>query len=171
MNKVGTSLFVALVAVPFLMVCSANAQDAAAASARELNIKAYVELLQTDVDSKREAIVKEIMQLGDSDAKVFWPVYKEYDAQRAKLDSAEAQLIQEYSTDYQTISNEKAEELLNKSFGIEAQRVELKKKYFHTIKSALSATTAARFIEVENQMEDVASLQATSVLPANQANQ
>src|SRR5271165_1424186 len=157
MNKIGTSLFVALLAVPFLMVCSANAQDAAAASARELNIKAYVELLQTDVDSKREAIVKEIMQLGDSDAKVFWPVYKEYDAQRAKLDSAEAQLIQEYSTDYQTISNEKAEELLKKSF--------------HTIKSALSATTAARFIEVENQMEDVASLQATSVLPANQANQ
>jgi hypothetical protein len=110
------------------------------------------------------------MQFSDSDAQKFWPIYKEYDAQRAKLDAAEAQILQEYAKEYQTISNEKAEQLLDKSFGIEAQRVELKKKYFKTIKSALSATTAARFIEVENQLEDVAGLQATAVLPANQAN-
>jgi len=38
------------------------------------------------------------------------------------------------------------------------------------MKSALSATTAARFIEVENQLEDVAGLKASAVLPANQAN-
>jgi hypothetical protein len=152
------------------MTCAAQAQDAAAMNDRELNTKAYVELLQTGVDAKREAIVKEIMQFSDSDAQKFWPIYKEYDAQRAKLDAAEAQILQEYAKEYQTISNEKAEQLLDKSFGIEAQRVELKKKYFKTIKSALSATTAARFIEVENQLEDVAGLQATAVLPANQAN-
>jgi hypothetical protein len=170
MNKVGTNLLIALLAVPFLMTCAAQAQDAAAMNDRELNTKAYVELLQTGVDAKREAIVKEIMQFSDSDAQKFWPIYKEYDAQRAKLDAAEAQILQEYAKEYQTISNEKAEQLLDKSFGIEAQRVELKKKYFKTIKSALSATTAARFIEVENQLEDVAGLQATAVLPANQAN-
>ena len=170
MNKVGIKLLIAIVAMPFLITCSASAQDAAAVNDRELNTQAYVELLKTDVDSKRVAIVTQIMQFSDSDAKVFWPIYKEYDAQRAKLDAAEAQLIQEYSKEYQTISNEKAEKLLSKTFGIEAQRVDLKKKYFKTIKSALSATTAARFIEVENQLEDVAGLQASAVLPANQAN-
>ena len=170
MNKVGIKLLIAIVAMPFLITCSASAQDAAAVNDRELNTQAYVELLKTDVDSKREAIVTQIMQFSDSDAKVFWPIYKEYDAQRAKLDAAQAQLIQEYSNEYQTISNEKAEQLLSKTFAIEAQRVDLKKKYFKTIKSALSATTAARFIEVENQLEDVAGLKASAVLPANQAN-
>jgi len=166
-KKVGTSLFAALLAAPLLLVSPANAQDSAAASDKEQNTKAYVLLLSSDVDSKREAIVKEIMQLSDADAAKFWPVYKEYDAERAKLDSAEAALIQEYATAYQTISNEKAEEILNKSFKIDAQRVELKKKYFGKVKSATSAATAAKFIEVENQLEDVAGLQAASVLPAN----
>lgn len=170
MNKIGTNLLIALLAVPFLMTCAAQAQDAAAVNDREVNTKAYVLLLNTDVDAKREAIITEIMHLSDSDAKAFWPIYKEYDAQRAKLDAAEAQILQEYAKDYQTITNEKAEQLLDKSFGIEAQRVELKKKYFKAMKSALSATTAAKFIEVENQLEDVAGLQATAVLPANPPN-
>jgi hypothetical protein len=171
MNAVRTSLVVALLAMPFLVAGPANAQDSAPASDKEQNTKAYVLLLSSDVDSKREMIVKEIMQFSDADASKFWPIYKEYDAERAKLDSAEAALIQEYANAYQTISDEKADELLNKSFKIDAQRVELKKKYFNKLKSAISATTAAKFIEVENQLEDVAGLQATAVLPANPPNQ
>jgi len=166
-KKVGTSLFAALLAAPLLLVSSANAQDSAAASDKEQNTKAYVLLLSSDVDSKREAIVKVILQLSDADSAKFWPIYKEYEAERAKLDSAEAALIQEYAKDYQTITDAKADELLTKSFKIDAQRVELKKKYFSKVKSATSAATAAKFIEVENQLEDVAGLQAASVLPAN----
>jgi hypothetical protein len=166
-GKVGRSLCVALLAAPLLVVYSANAQDSAPTSDKEQNIKAYVLLLNGDVDSQREAIVKTIMQLSEADGAKFWPIYKEYDAERAKLDSAEAQLVQEYASAYQTISNEKADELLNKTFKIDAQRVELNKKYFNKLKSAISAATAAKFSEVEHQLEDVAELQATSVLPAN----
>jgi len=166
-KKVRTSLFAALLAAPLLLVSPAIAQDSASASDKEQNTKAYVLLLSSDVDSKREAIVKVILQLSDADSAKFWPIYKEYEAERAKLDGAEAGLIQEYAKDYQTITDAKADELLTKSFKIDAQRVELKKKYFSKVKSATSAATAAKFIEVENQLEDVAGLQAASVLPAN----
>ena len=170
-KKVGTSLFAALLAAPLLVVCSAYSQDSAPASDKEQNTKAYVLLLSSDVDSKREAIVKVILQLSEADAAKFWPIYKECDAERAKLDKAEAELIQDYAKAYETISNEKAEDLLNKTFKIDAQRVELKKKYFNKVKVATSATTAAKFIEIENQLEDGAGLQATAVLPANPPNQ
>jgi hypothetical protein len=166
-KKVATSLFAALLAAPLLLAGSANAQSSAAASDKEQNTKAYVLLLSSNVDSKREAIVKTILQLSDADGAKFWPIYKEYEAERAKLDSAEAALIQEYAKAYPTISNDKAEELLTKSFKLDAERVELKKKYFGKVKSATSAVTASKFIEVENQLEDVAGLQAASVLPAN----
>jgi len=168
-KKVGTSLFAALLAAPLLLVGSANAQDSAPASDsdKEQNTKAYVLLLSSDVDSKREAIVKEILQLSEADGAKFWPIYKEYDAERAKIDSAQAATILEYAKAYQTITNEKADELLTKSFKLDAQRVELNKKYFGKVKSATSAATAAKFIEVVNQLEDVAGLQAASVLPAN----
>ena len=167
LKQIGRSVFIALLATPFLVVRPANAQESAPTNDREMNIQAYVELLKTDVDGKREAIVKEIMQLDESEAKAFWPIYKEYDAERAKLDSTEAQLFQEYAKAYPTVSNEKAEELMTRTFALEAQRVELEKKYYYKLKSATSAATAAKFIEVEQQLEDVAGLRAASVLSAN----
>jgi len=167
LSRMGSSVFVALLAMPFVVVSPANGQQSAPMNDRDMNIQAYVELLKTGVESKREAIVKEIMQLSDSEAKAFWPIYKEYDAERAKLDSTETQLFQEYAEAYPTVSNEKADQLMTRTFELEAQRVELEKKYYHKLKSATSAATAAKFIEVEQQLEDVAGLRAASVLSAN----
>jgi hypothetical protein len=170
LETIGPNVLIALLATPLLLVTPANAQESTPTNDRELNIQAYVALLQTDVEGKREAIVKEVMQLDDSEAKAFWPIYREYDAERAKLDSTEAQLIQEYNKAYPTISNEKADELITRTFALEAQRIELEKKYYYRLKSATSAATAAKFIEVEQQLEDVAGLRAASVLSANPAS-
>jgi len=170
-KKVGRGFFAALLAAPLLLVTAATAQDNAAATDRGQNIEAYVLLLRSDVDARRDAIVKVILQLNDADAAKFWPAYKEFEAERAKLDSAEAALIREYAKNYETMTDARADELLAKSFKIYAQRVELKRKYFDRVKVATSAVTAAKFIEVENQLEAVAGLQAASVLPANPPNQ
>jgi hypothetical protein len=165
-KKLGPSVFIALFAMPLLVVSTANAQESAPVSDRDLNIQAYVALLKTDVDSKREAIVKEIMQLDETQAKAFWPIYKEYDAERAKLDTTETQIFQEYAKAYPNVSNELADQLITRTFALEAQRIELEKKYYQKLKSATSAATAAKFIEVEQQLEDVAGLRAASVLSA-----
>jgi hypothetical protein len=61
-----------------------------------------------------------------------------------------------------------ADELASAAFSLEAQRAELKKKYFNIMKKALSARTAARFFQVENQMQQIVDLQISSNLPARQ---
>lgn len=167
LKRMTSSAFIALLAMPFLVVGPASAQESVPATDRDLNIQAYVALLKGDVDSKREAIVKEIMQLDDTQAKAFWPIYKEFDAERAKLDKAEAQIFLDYAKAYPTVSNEMAEQVMTRTFELGTQRVELQKKYFHKLKAATSAATAAKFIEVEQQLDDVAGLRAASVLSAN----
>ncbi len=79
------------------------------------------------------------MHLNDSDSQTFWPIYKEYEAERAKLDDAEAQLTSDYAKDYQSISDDQADQVMSKSLELEAQRAELRKKYYDTMKKALSA--------------------------------
>src|SRR6516164_7285660 len=151
-----------LFVLPLVIAAPAFSQDAS--SNKDLNTQAYVELLKTDANAKREAVITYILQLSDADAKVFEPIYREYDKELAKLNAAQAQALQEYAKDYQNITDKQADELVSKSLEVEAQRVELKKKYFEKMKSALSAGTAATFFEVENQLQDIVDLQASSVL-------
>ena len=54
------------------------AQDAksksAASDSQETNIRAYIELLRSDVKSEKTAILTETMQLTDDQAAKFWPI-------------------------------------------------------------------------------------------------
>jgi hypothetical protein len=154
----------ALFVLPLVIAVPTFSQDAS--SNKDLNTKAYVELLKTDANAKREAVVTYIMQLSDSDAKVFWPIYREYNDELSKLNAAEAQEIEAYAKDYDKITDKEAEDLVNRSLHLEAQRVELKKKYFEKMKSSLSAPAAAKFYEIDSQFQDIVHLQATSALPA-----
>ena len=49
---------------------------------------ANIELLRSDVKAKKVAIVTEVMQFTDEEGKVFWPVYREYDLELAKIGDA-----------------------------------------------------------------------------------
>ena len=131
-------------------------------------MQAYEKLLKADVNAKRDTIVKAIMRLNDSDSQIFWPIYKEYEAERAKLDDAEAQVTSEYVKEYQDISDDQADQVMSKSLDLEGQRAELRKKYYDNMKKALSATIATKFFEVDSQMQHIHDLQVSSTLPANQ---
>jgi len=49
-------------------------------TSQELNTRAYIQLLRTDLNAQKEQIIKETMQLDEKQAAVFWPVYKDYES-------------------------------------------------------------------------------------------
>ncbi len=165
MSTTVRSVVLAALLMPLTVVAPAAAQDTAGAKAA--NTKAYVEMLQGDVEAKREAIVTEILQLSPADGKLFWPIYREYDKERRTLNAADAETVQAYASGFQRLTAAQADELLSKSLRVEGQRVDLKQKYYDKMKSALSATTAVRFFEVDRQLQAIGDLQTLSVLPAN----
>ncbi len=168
MKAIRGTLLTCIVALPFLATQSAFAKDIKPASDKDLNMQAYEKLLKADVDAKRDTIVKAIMRLNDSDSQIFWPIYKEYDAERAKLDEAEARITAEYTKEYPDISDDQADQVMSKSLDLEGQRADLRKKYYDNMKKALSATIATKFFEVDSQMQHIHDLQVSSTLPANQ---
>lgn len=167
-------LAVGLFILPMLLANAAltheanTSQDTSATNDRELNLRAYTELLRADVKAKRVAIITEIMQFSDSEAATFWPLFRDYDYDLSKIGDTKLQLITDYIKNYDDITNEKADDLMSAALALETQRAELKKKYFDIMKKALSARTAARFFQVENQMQQVVDLQISANLPAMQ---
>jgi hypothetical protein len=137
-------------------------------SNQDLNIRAYIELLRSDVRSQATAIVQEIMQLDESDGAKFWPIYREYELDLSKQGDRRFALIKEYSDNYRAMSDDTADKLVLRTFELEQARLELKKKYYERFKTALSAKTAARFLQVNNQILMLIDLQIASSLPVVQ---
>jgi hypothetical protein len=136
-----------------------------AASNEEMNIRAYIELLRTDIRDSKTQIVAEVMALDAKQAAKFWPVYKEFETDYAAVGEKIIAAVKKYVEDYTEMTDAVAEQLANQVLAIEQQRNALKKKYFDRFKEAVGAITAARFLQVENQLERVIDLQIAAQLP------
>ncbi|HTS65822.1 MAG TPA: hypothetical protein VMH28_27560 [Candidatus Acidoferrales bacterium] len=136
-----------------------------AASNQEMNLRAYIELLRTDVRKAKTQVIGDVMQFDADDAAKFWPIYKEFETEYNGVGDQIVALVKDYAANYQNMTGEVADRLANKLMDIDQQRLELKKKYYARVKAALDPITAARFLQVENQLEKLCDLQVAAQLP------
>lgn len=136
-----------------------------AVSNEETNIRAYIELLRTDVKNSKSQIMALVMQLDADQAAKFWPIYKEFEGELSALGDQIVSLVKTYAEHYSTMTDGVADQLANQVLSIEQQRNVLKKKYYDRMKDGVGAITAARFLQVENQLERIVDLQIAAELP------
>lgn len=131
----------------------------------DMNIRAYIELLRTDVKKYKSQIMGDVMQLDTDQSVKFWPIYKEFDAEFSGLGDQVVALIRDYAKHYDNMTDSAADELARRVLDIEQERNGLKRRYYERVKSGLDAITAARFLQVENQLERLIDLQIAAELP------
>ena len=129
------------------------------------NVQEYIELLRSDVRHQKAEIMGSMMALSASDVAKFWPVYSEYETELTRLNDLRLANIKEYAQNYQQMTDEKAEDLVQKALAYRKQRAELLAKYYDRIKQQLGAITAARSNQVEDQLLLIIDLQIDSSLP------
>lgn len=169
-KRLAAMCVIILVAGVMLPACAQEDKEGAdkESADRQTNLRAYTELLRADVKEKRVAIITQIMRFNDQEAAVFWPIFREYDLALSKIGDERVRLMEDYVKNYDNVTNDKAKELMSTAFALEEKRAELKEKYFERLSKALSARTAARFFQIENQIQHVVDLQVSASLPALQ---
>ena len=136
-----------------------------APSKEDLNIRAYIQLLRTDVRKQASAIVGQVMLLDADQATKFWPIYKDFETDNTKIGDQIVQLLKDYSDHYDQLTGAVTDRLVDQLLTIQHQRADLKKKYYERLKAALDPITAARFVQVVNQLENLMDLQIAAQLP------
>jgi hypothetical protein len=145
-----------------------SAQQTTKLDDQQSNVQSYIDLLRADVKSEKVQIIGVMMQFTPDEAATFWPIYKSYDADLTKLGDHKLALIKEYSDNYDSMTDDKADEIVQKSFALVSDRNALLKDCYEHIKSKMGAKTAARFVQVEHQLVMIIDLQIASQLPAVQ---
>ena len=144
---------------------SAPNAAAKAPDARESNLRAYVELLRSDIRAQKVALITEVMQFTEDEDRKFWPVYREYEAELGRINDERLQNIDTYSRSYTALTDAVADQLVTKALDLEARRAALKQKFYAKLKTTISPRTAARALQVESPILLLLDLQVAASLP------
>jgi hypothetical protein len=140
-------------------------QPQAQAENREQNLRAYTELLRSDIRTQKVALITQMMSFTETEDAAFWPVYREYENELRRLNDERLALIERYSAIYTKLTDAEADDVVRNALDLEARRTALKRQYFAKLKGVLSPRVAARAIHIEQQLELLVDLQVAAALP------
>jgi len=126
----------------------------------------YIQLLKTDLRAQAKDIIsKGMMTFTDEEAKRFWPIYDSYMVERGKFLDARVAVILDYADNYDKMTDEKAQELLNRRFEQLKLRNKLDEKFRPQFATALSPRRLVRFYQIQHELEVMMELRAISQIP------
>jgi hypothetical protein len=147
------------------ILLAASAAAVAQPPRAEGSSQTYFELLRADLRRQKAGVIAEGMELSERESAPFWRLYRDYEADVARVADGRFALLKEYAENFAAMTDEKAAEIMQRSFALDGERVRLKEKYFPRFAAATSARTAARFFQIEGQVEALLYLQLTADLP------
>ena len=109
----------------------------------------YLQLLRKDVRSLKKQIVAANMDLTDSEAEKFWPIYDQYATEVARIYDSKLALIQEFSQNNDTMTGDQAEAYLRKRASVEESIMQLRLKYIPIFRKVLSGRETALFFQID----------------------
>jgi hypothetical protein len=131
----------------------------------EKKLDQVIDLVRSEIKKERISFLGKFMSFSSDEATVFWPIYKEYEAEYDKLGDKRVDLIKEYDKYFLSMDSAKATELANTAIELKESRLALLKKYHGKISGALNPIIAARFLQVENYIQAAIDIQLAAGLP------
>jgi len=131
----------------------------------EKKIDQVIDLVRSEIKKERISFLGKFMSFSSDEATVFWPIYKEYEAEYDKLGDKRVELIKDYDKNFLSMDNAKATELANTAIELKEKRLALLKKYHGKIAQSLNPIIAARFLQVENYIQAAIDIQLAAGLP------
>jgi hypothetical protein len=131
----------------------------------QLTPEEFFQLLRQDIQTERVALVGGAMGFTSQQASAFWPIYEEYEVELEQIGDRQVALILEYARTFESMTDEKARELGTEVLSIQEQRTALLRSYFERFDQAMGPIIATRFLQVENQLNNLIQVQVAADIP------
>ena len=124
-----------------------------------------MQILREKLKADKKLLVAENMQLTEAEAKAFWPVYEQYQAELFLIRTRTIKLITGYAAVYGTMTNPTAKKLLDESMTIEVLRLKLNRAYLAEFRKVLPDVKVARYYQIENKVNAVLYYELAASIP------
>jgi hypothetical protein len=125
----------------------------------------YLELLRSDVNAEKVAIMTEGMMLTAEQGDIFWPMYREFQGELSKLGDRRVTMIRKFVGSFETLTDEQAVEISKEWFSLHEARLKLLKKTHAKVAKELGQGVAARFVQIESTLQSMIDVQIAAEMP------
>lgn len=112
-------------------------------------LKDDIDVVQSVYGKSKSELINQYMALSGDQALNFTKIYDAYELERKKLGEQKIHLINQYATDYAALTDEKSDVIAKGIMKNNAAYDKLYSSYYGKMKSAIGATNAAKFIQLE----------------------
>ena len=126
-----------------------------------------MQILREKIKADKKLVVAANMELTESEAKGFWPVYDAYQGDLQSINQRIGKLIVTYADAYNKgpIEDETAKKLLYEMLDIEDAEVKLKRSYVEKLEKVLPEWKVARYVQIENKMRAIVKYELAAEVP------
>ena len=126
-----------------------------------------MQILREKIKADKKLLVAANMDLTESEAKSFWPIYDQYQKDLQKLNQRIVKVLESYAEDYRGLSltNDKARKLIDEALAIDKAEADLKGAYAPKLTAVLPAKKAMRYLQIENKIRAVVRYDIASGVP------
>ena len=144
-KTIGVAVAIVLMALPSMNLA---AQDKPADN---------MQILRDKIKADKKLLVASNMELTESEAKNFWPIYDEYQKELRKINQRIVNVLEIYAADFRSksLTDDKAKKLIEEANAIEQAEVNLKSTFAPKLAKALPMVKVARYLQIENKIRAV----------------
>lgn len=127
-----------------------------------------LDLLRKDLRSQRKQLIAANLQLTDTEAAKFWPVYDQYITELISINDRKFALIQGYADNWGKMTNEQSLLFIRQWLDLDIEIAQLRQKYVPKVTKILEGKKTATFFQLDRRIAMMIELQVSSQIPVVQ---
>ena len=124
-----------------------------------------INFMQSTYGMQKKQLIALHMQVSKADSAKFWSLYDAYEVTRKDIGKKRIANIEEYSKNYDKLTNEKTDALINTSLEVYNDFGKLWKNTYKKMAKEISPLTAGKFIQVEMYLESLVRNELSAEIP------
>ena len=121
--------------------------------------------LRAEIQADRQAVVMANLKLTDAEGQAFWPLYREYRGEMAKVGDRLQKLIQDYAVTYENATPEQAKAMVDEMMSIQRAELKVKETYLPKFRKVIPELKVARFLQIENKIDTLIKIDLAANIP------
>ena len=148
----------------FAALAAFGAADAAYAQNATDDTQVLISQIQTD----KRAVVLSTLQLTDAQVAEFTPLYDEFQAKMKQIMTRGSDVVNKFAANYGSMTDDAAKDIMKEFFKVRRDRNELIEDYAKKFQRKLPATKVLQWVQVENKLNTLLDVQAAAIIPIAQ---
>ena len=124
-----------------------------------------MDVLREKLRADKKAVVAEVLQLTEGEAKGFWPVYNAYQSDMVTHYDRLLKLLETYASSYETLTDAQATSILQQYLGLERDHVAILTSYLPRFQKVLPPKKVAKLYQVENKARALVNYELARGIP------